>query len=152
MIGSIMMSFGDHGGRDVNRVQREEVRPRDLGWDQGRGDQEYRNRGDRMPLKLKNYETLEAAFHEASKVEEDLKEEKSYKAKSSLTSTWDKGKCQERGHVASESPNRRTIVALRDGYKIEDEDEGEEKMRERELGVKERKVLRRMKKKGWMRG
>ncbi|KAH0748147.1 hypothetical protein KY290_027379 [Solanum tuberosum] len=43
------------------------------------------------PLKLKNYETLEAAFHDASKVEADLKEEKSYKAKSSLTSTWSKG-------------------------------------------------------------
>ncbi|XP_049349487.1 uncharacterized protein LOC125814081 [Solanum verrucosum] len=111
------------------------------------------------PLKLKLYETLEAAFHDASKVEADLKEEKSYKAKSSLTSTWSKGrdnwkttssreqpkgggqvcpsqaclqiqgKCQGRGHVASECPNRRTIVALRDGYKTEDEDEdeGEEK-------------------------
>ncbi|KAH0667840.1 hypothetical protein KY285_029046 [Solanum tuberosum] len=43
------------------------------------------------PLKLKHYETLEAAFHDASKVEADLKEEKSYKAKSSLTSTWSKG-------------------------------------------------------------
>ncbi|KAG5599278.1 hypothetical protein H5410_030648 [Solanum commersonii] len=184
----------EHGGRDENGVQRGQVRPRDLGWDQGMGDQEYGNRGDmmgyrgdrmgyrgdRMPLKLKHYETLEAAFHDASKVEADLKEEKSYKAKSSLTSTWSKGRdnwkttssreqpkgggqavpikldykskaseqpqggnyvklnfprpftiqcfrCQGRGHVASECPNRRTIVALRDGYKTKDEDEGEEK-------------------------
>ena len=29
------------------------------------------------PSKLKHYETLEAAFHDASKVEPDLKEEKS---------------------------------------------------------------------------
>ena len=109
-----------------------------------------------------------------------MKEEKSYKAKSSSTSIWDKGRdnwkttssreqpkgggqatqvkldyklkaseqpqggnyvkpnfprpstiqcfrCQGRGHVASECPNRRTIVALRDGYKTEDEQEGEEK-------------------------
>ncbi|KAH0705915.1 hypothetical protein KY285_012228 [Solanum tuberosum] len=132
------------------------------------------------PLKLKHYETLEAAFHDASKVEENLKEEKSYKAKSSLTSTWRKDidnwkttssrekpkgggqaaqvkldykskaskqpqggkyvkpnfprpsiiqcfRCQGRGHVARECPNRRTIVALRYGYKTEDEKEGEEK-------------------------
>ncbi|KAH0751925.1 hypothetical protein KY290_005193 [Solanum tuberosum] len=117
------------------------------------------------PLKLKHYETLEAAFHDASNVEADLKEEKSCKAKSSLTSTWSKGsilkvevkldykskateqpqggnyvkpnfprpstiqcfRCQGRGHVASECPNKRTSISLHDRYKTEDEDEGEEK-------------------------
>ena len=132
------------------------------------------------PLKLKHYDTLEAAFHDASKVEMDLKEEKSYKAKNTSTSTWDKSRdnwkatsskgqfkgvgqdpqvkfdyksktnekpqggnyvkptfprpstiqcfrCQGRGHVASECPNRRTIVALRDGYRTEDEEESVEK-------------------------
>ncbi|KAG5595755.1 hypothetical protein H5410_036987 [Solanum commersonii] len=113
----------EHGGRDGNGVQRGGVRPQNLGWDQGMRDQEYGKKGDWMPLKLKHYETLEVAFHDASKVEADLKEEKSYKAKSSLTSTWSKG----RGHVASECPNRRTIVALRNGYKTEDEDEDEVK-------------------------
>lgn len=42
------------------------------------------------PLKLKRYDTLEAAFRDSSKVETDLKEEKSYMAKSSSTSLWDK--------------------------------------------------------------
>ena len=40
------------------------------------------------PLKLKHYETLEVSFDDASKVEVDLNEKKSYKAKSSITSTW----------------------------------------------------------------
>lgn len=39
------------------------------------------------PLKLKHYDTLDAAFHDASKIEADLKEENSYKAKTSSTST-----------------------------------------------------------------
>ena len=34
-------------------------------------------------------------------------------------------RCQGRGHVSSECSNRRTIVALCDGYKTENEDEGE---------------------------
>ena len=44
------------------------------------------------PLTHKNYETLEEAFHDASKVQADLKEEKSYQDKSSLTSTWSRGR------------------------------------------------------------
>ena len=44
------------------------------------------------PLKLKHYETLEVSFDDASKVEVDLNEKKSYKAKSSLTSTWKNGR------------------------------------------------------------
>ncbi|KAG5619844.1 hypothetical protein H5410_005062 [Solanum commersonii] len=187
----------EHGGRDGNGVQRGGVRPRDLGWDQGIGDQEYGNignrmgyrgdrmgyRGDRMPLKLEHYETLKAAFHDASKVEADLKEEKSYKDKSrdnwktissreqpkgggqadqvkfdykSKASEQPQGgnyvkpnfprpstiqcfRCQGRGHVASECPNRRTTAALRDRYKTEDEDEGEEKnKREGDRGEREK--------------
>ncbi|KAG5599722.1 hypothetical protein H5410_031092 [Solanum commersonii] len=158
----------------------------DLGTWGGTKEWEIKNMGiedigwDIEPLKLNHYKTLEAAFHDASKVEEDLKEEKSYKAKSSLTSSWSKGRdnwktassreqpkgggqaaqvkldykskvseqaqggnyvqpnfsrpstiqcfrCQGRGHIASECPNRRTIVALCVRYKTEDEDDGEEK-------------------------
>ncbi|KAK6779863.1 hypothetical protein RDI58_022047 [Solanum bulbocastanum] len=43
------------------------------------------------PLKLKHYKSLESAFHDALKVEEDLKEETFYKAKVSLTSSLSKG-------------------------------------------------------------
>ncbi|XP_049372688.1 uncharacterized protein LOC125837645 [Solanum verrucosum] len=102
-------------------------------------------------LKLKHYETLEAAFHDASKTTSSREQPKGggqvaqvkldYKSKASeqpqggnyvkpnfpQPSTIQCFRCQGRGHVASECPNRRTIVALRDGYKTEDEDEGEEK-------------------------
>ncbi|XP_049405047.1 uncharacterized protein LOC125868442 [Solanum stenotomum] len=55
-------------------------------------------------LKLKHYETLEVAFHDASKVEADLKEKKSYKAKSSLTSTWSKGRDNWKTTSSREQP------------------------------------------------
>lgn len=32
------------------------------------------------PMRLKHYKILEEAFHDASKIEEDLEEEKAYKA------------------------------------------------------------------------
>lgn len=41
------------------------------------------------PLRLKHYESLEAAFHDASRIE-DLKEEKAYKTKRTSTSSWSK--------------------------------------------------------------
>ena len=50
-------------------------------------------------LKLKHYETLEASFHDAPKVEAYLKEEKSYNAKSSLTFTW--RKCRDNWKTTS---------------------------------------------------
>ena len=40
--------FWEHGGRDGYGVPREGVRPRDLGREQGMGDQEYGNREDSM--------------------------------------------------------------------------------------------------------
>lgn len=42
------------------------------------------------PFKLKHYDTLKVAFNDTSKVELELKEERSYKDKSSSTSTWGK--------------------------------------------------------------
>ncbi|KAH0720261.1 hypothetical protein KY284_005291 [Solanum tuberosum] len=59
------------------------------------------------PLKLKHYETLEAAFHDASNVEADLKEEKSCKAKSSLTSTWSEGRDNWKTTFSREHPKGR---------------------------------------------
>ncbi|XP_059287581.1 uncharacterized protein LOC132040912 [Lycium ferocissimum] len=134
------------------------------------------NRDISKPMRLKTYNSLEEAFHDASKVEADLKEERSYKDKSKSSSTWNKGKekwktstwdkpksntqapqakfdykakgddkakggnnsntnynrpstiqcfkCQGRGHIASECPNRRTITIVRDGYRTDDEHEG----------------------------
>ena len=35
-------------------------------------------------------------------------------------------RCHAKGHVASECPNKRTIIDFCDGYNTEDEDEGEE--------------------------
>ncbi|XP_059289340.1 uncharacterized protein LOC132042847 [Lycium ferocissimum] len=51
----------------------------------------------RMKSKIEEHEeytiiSLEEAFHDASKVEADLKEERSYKDKSKSSSTWNKGK------------------------------------------------------------
>ncbi|XP_060210548.1 uncharacterized protein LOC132637484 [Lycium barbarum] len=43
-------------------------------------------------MRLKTYNSLDEAFHDASKVETDLKEERSYKHKSKSSSTWNKGK------------------------------------------------------------
>ncbi|XP_060184361.1 uncharacterized protein LOC132614030 [Lycium barbarum] len=51
------------------------------------------------PMRLKTYNSLEEAFHDASK-------------------------CQGRGHIANECPNRRTITIVRDGYRTDDEHEG----------------------------
>ncbi|XP_059288741.1 uncharacterized protein LOC132042141 [Lycium ferocissimum] len=134
------------------------------------------NRDISKPMRLKTYNSLEEAFHDASKVEADLKEERSYKDKSKISSTWNQGKekwkpstwekpkittptpqakfdykarggdqakggnnakpnfprpstiqcfkCQGRGHIASECPNRRTITIVRDGYRTDDENEG----------------------------
>ncbi|XP_059291051.1 uncharacterized protein LOC132044573 [Lycium ferocissimum] len=44
------------------------------------------------PIRLKTYRSLEEAFHDASKVEADLKEERAYKEKNATTSTWSKSK------------------------------------------------------------
>ncbi|XP_059289010.1 uncharacterized protein LOC132042506 [Lycium ferocissimum] len=134
------------------------------------------NRDISKPMRLKTYNSLEEVFHDASKVEADLKEERSYKYKSKSSSTWNKGKekwktstwdkpksnthapqakfdykakgddkakggnnsntnynrpstiqcfkCQGRGHIASECPNRRTITIVRDGYRTDDEHKG----------------------------
>ncbi|XP_060177895.1 uncharacterized protein LOC132607836 [Lycium barbarum] len=43
------------------------------------------------PMRLKTYNSLEESFHDASMVEADLKEEKSYKDKGKSSSTWSKG-------------------------------------------------------------
>ncbi|XP_059288236.1 uncharacterized protein LOC132041548 [Lycium ferocissimum] len=50
------------------------------------------NRDIAKPMRLKTYNSLEEAFHDASKVEADLKEERSYKDKSKSSSNWIKGK------------------------------------------------------------
>lgn len=51
------------------------------------------------PLKLKNYYTLEVVFHDASKLDVDLKEERFYKTKTSFTSTLNKNKIISRKHL-----------------------------------------------------
>ncbi|XP_059289964.1 uncharacterized protein LOC132043503, partial [Lycium ferocissimum] len=121
------------------------------------------------PMRPHFYTTLEEAFHDATKVEADLKAEKSYKAKNVSSLSWSKNrwekakittptpqakfdykakgedkakggnnakhnlshpstiqcfKCQGRGHIASECPNRRAIVVMLDGYRTDGEEEG----------------------------
>ncbi|XP_059295621.1 uncharacterized protein LOC132048956 [Lycium ferocissimum] len=132
------------------------------------------NRGISKPMRLQTYRSLEEAFHDASKVEADLKEERAYKAKNTTSSTWNKGKekwktftcekpktttqapqakfdykakgddkakggnndkpnyphpstiqcfkCQGRGHILSECPNRRSIMVLHDRYRTDEKD------------------------------
>lgn len=61
-------------------------------------------------LNLKHYDTLENAIRDASKLEADFKEERSYKARSTSTSILDKNK--DNGRQLILMGNERVLVKI----------------------------------------